>query len=234
MTDTTTAAAPLVADDLLLLLFDPASGTFRGEGSALFHALAGAVLTELALDGHVQIDDRTTFRGRLVSAVADPPVDPLLRTTWDRLMTRSTDVYSLILEIGPSLRSVFVERLEDRGHVRREKRRFLGLIPTTALVDGGTSRRQELLAAVRSVLVDGTEPDQRTAAVAALLSASGALPAMHREIPWSGAVYTRGVALQNGDWGAAAAGDAVARTAAAAILSNSLFATLVLPNVRGN
>ena len=231
MTETTTT--PLVAEDLLLLLFDPSSGTFRGEGSALFHALAGAVLTELALAGQVRIDDRSFLRGREVRAVGDPPADPLLRPTWERLARRPTDAYALILEIGPSLRAGFVARLEKRGHLRREPRRFLGLIPTTALVDGGTSRRDDLLAAVRPVFVDGVDPDQRTAALAALVSASGALPAMHREIPWSGAVYTRGVALQKGDWGASAAGDAVASTTAA-ILSNNLFLSLTLPAIRGD
>ena len=231
MTETTTT--PLVAEDLLLVLFDPSSGTFRGEGSALFHALAGAVLTELVLTGQVQIDDRSVLRGRVVSAAGDPPADPLLRTTWERLTKRPTDAYALILEIGPSMRAAFVERLVERGHLRREPRRFLGLFPTTALVDGGTSRRDDLLGAVRPVLVDSVEPDQRTAALAALVSASGALPAMHREIPWSGAVYTRGVALQKGDWGASAAGDAVAITTAA-ILSNTLFLSLTLPAIRGD
>ncbi|MBX0301126.1 GPP34 family phosphoprotein [Cryobacterium sp. 1639] len=230
---TETATTPLVAEDLLLLLFDPSSGTFRGEGSALFHALAGAVLTELALAGQVQVDDRSVLRGRVVRAVGDPPADPLLRPTWQRLQKRPTDAYALILEIGPTLRAEFIDRLVERGHLRREPRRFLGLIPTTALVAGGTPRRDDLLRAVRPVLVDGVDPDQRTAALAALLSASGALPAMHREIPWSGDVYTRGVALQKGDWGAATAGDAVASTTAA-ILTNNLFLSLTLPGLRGD
>lgn len=229
MTETTTT--PLVAEDLLLLLFDPASGTFRGEGSALFHALAGAVLSELALTGQVQVGERTFMHGQEVRAVGDPPADPLLGSTWHRLQKRPTDAYALILEIGPTLRAGFVERLEERGHLRQEPRRFLGLIPTTALVSGDTSRRDELLDLVRPVLVDGVQPDQRTAALAALLSASGALPAMHREIPWSGDVYTRGVALQKGHWGAASADEAVARTAAA-ILANNLFLSLTLPGLR--
>jgi hypothetical protein len=239
MTEPTTAAttttAPLIAEDLMLVLLNPDAGVFRGEGSALFHALAGAVLTELAIEGHITIDlERSILHGRPVHAVKSaPPTDPLLRGTWDRLDRTSTDVYSLILEIGPTLRAPFVDRLVERGHLRREKRRFLGLIPTEALVDAGNPRRTELLDAVRPVLVDGAEPDRRTGALVALLSASGQLAALHPDIPWSGAVYTNGARIQRGDWGAAAAGEAVALTAAA-ILTSTLFATVALPGIRGD
>lgn len=238
---TSTSSATLIAEDVLLLLLEPASGTFRGEGSPLFHVLAGAVLTELAVDGWAEIDDRTTIRGRQVRAVTtdgadqlqDGPADPLLRGTWERLVAKPTDVYSLILEIGPSLRAPMIDRLAERGHIRLEAKKLLGLIPNTAIIDGGTSRRAELLAPVRATLVDEAEPDPRTASLIALLSASGQLPAMHPEIPWSGAVYTRGIAIQQGDWGADAASAAVARTTAA-ILSTALFVTLTAPAVQGD
>ncbi|MFH8902079.1 hypothetical protein ACH4HG_37720 [Streptomyces coeruleorubidus] len=39
-------------------------------------------------------------------------------------------------------------------------------------------------------MVDGAEPDDRSAALIGLLSASGTLPSLHH-IPWSGAVYQR-------------------------------------------
>jgi hypothetical protein len=227
----------LLAEDLLMLLFRPEDGVFRGEGSPLFHVLAGAVLTDLAAGGWVEIDEHTSIRGREVRALAggssggDAPADPLLRETWERISRKPTDVYSLILEIGPDLRAPMIERLEERGHIRTESRKLLGFIPNTAIVDGGTPRRAELLAAVRAVLVDGAEPDTRTAALVALLSASGEIASMHPDIPWSGAVYTRSTQIRKGDWGAAAAGEAVARTAAA-ILSTSLFVTVTLPAIQ--
>jgi len=234
MTEPTSTDTTLLAEDFLLLLFDAKSGVFHGEGMTLFHTLAGAVLAELALDGRVEIDAAMSWRGRQVRAVAgDPPTDPLLRETWDRVSQKPTDVQSLILEIGPPLRAAVVDRLVDSGHIRREKRKFLGLIPTTALVDAGTPRRATLMVAVRGVLIDGIEPDVRSGALVALLSASGALPALHREIPWSGAVYTRGKEIQRGDWGAAEAGEAVARTTAA-LIASSLFVTVTLPALRAD
>lgn len=218
-------AAPALAEDILLLLFDPRTGTIAGEGSNLFHTLAGAVLVELAFQGHIDIDERTTFRGRQVHAVAgEAPADPILRDVWERIERKPTDVHSLILEIGPALRARVIDRVVERGHIGREARKALGLFNTTALVDGGTSRRADLLAPVRAALVDGDEPDPRTAALAALLTASGGLPSLHKDIPWSGAVYTRGRELLRGDWGAAAVGESVQRTMAGLIASN-LFVT---------
>lgn len=126
--------------------------------------------------------------------------------------------------MGPYLREPLLDRLVERGHVGREKRKALGFIPTTALTDGGTPRRAELLAAVRPVLTDGAEPDPRTAVLGALLSASGSLPVLNSDIPWSGAVYTRGKELEQGDWGASAAGEAVLRTTIAIATSSAAIA----------
>ncbi|WP_423463743.1 GOLPH3/VPS74 family protein [Promicromonospora sp. MS192] len=219
---------PLLAEDVLLLLFDPRSGTIAGEGNNLFHTLAGAVLVELASGGYVDIDARTTLRGREVRVLdGTAPSDPLLRGTWDRIARKPTDVHSLILEIGPRLRQEVIDRVVERGHLGREKRKALGLITTTALVDGGTGRRAELLAPIRAALVDGVDPEPRVGALAALLAASGGLPALYKDIPWSGAVYTRGRELQRGDWGAEAVGESVRRTMAALIATNLFVGVFV-------
>ncbi len=228
--------APTLAEDLLLVLLDPRSGSIHSEGSPLFHVLAGAVLTELALSGAVDIDRKATLRGRQVRMTSSPaPTDELLLGTWRRVKRKPTDAYSLVLEIGPALRALTLDRLVLRGALLREKTTTLGFIPGTRLRlaegAGGAGRRGELAASLSSVLADGAEPSVRTAALAALVSASGALPALHRDIPWSGDVHTRGREQQQGKWGARIAGDAIA-VAAAAMLSTSLFVTVGLPGLR--
>lgn len=225
-TDPTDPASPTLAEDLLLLLFDPRDGVFHGEGVPLFHVLAGAVLVDLAEQDRVEVAATPTWRGRPVTARGDaPPADALLRPTWERVARSPVDVQQLIVETGPVLRPATVDRLVERGHLRRERRKVLGLLPVTALADGGTPRRAELVAAVRATLVDGAEPDARTAALAGLLSASGSLPALHREIPWSGAVHDRGRALQEADRGTAEAAEAVRRTVVAALATMVVTAT---------
>lgn len=104
------------------------------------------------------------------------------------------------------------------------------MIPYTVLRDGETSRRAQVLAPVRAALVDGADPDARTTTLAALLSASGVLAWLNSEIPWSGAVYTRGKALERGEWGAAAAAEAVRRTTVALIASEVALTTQLAAN----
>ena len=53
------------------------------------------------------------------------------------------------------------------------------------------------------------------------------LPVLHRDTPWSGEVYTRGKELERGEWGAAAASEAVLRTVLTTTLSNLAAATVI-------
>lgn len=214
---------PLIAEDLLLLLFAPASGTIAGEGT-LFYTLGGAVLAELALGRHIEIDDRG-WRGRYVRTTdRTPPADEVLRPAWDRVQNSPQEVQGLLAAVGPVLRSPVLDRVVGRGHIHREKGRALGLFPTTSLSDGGTGHREQLVDQVRAVLVDGETPSPRIATLGALLWASGSLPSLHRDIPWSTPVINRARELQDGNWGAEAVGQAVIRTTTA-ILTGALVAT---------
>lgn len=212
----------LITEDLLLVLFQPDSGSIAGENT-LFYVLAGGVLTDLAQQGGAEIRD-AGIRGTLISAAGDPPEDELLRPMWDYVSQKPRGVQGVLAASGPTLRTPVIERLIERGDLAREKRRVLGLFSSTALVDGGSGRRDELIAAMRAVLVDGEKPTERIAALTALVSASGALPVLYREIPWSGDTATRAKALERGDWAADAAAAAVTRTMIA-IVANSLIAS---------
>ena len=93
-----------------------------------------------------------------------------------------------------------------------------------AVLEDGSGRRASLVADVRRVLVDGAEPRPPVAALAALLSASGTLPQFDREIPWSSPVITRIKELEQGNRGAEAASEAVARTMTAIIVNHVIIA----------
>ena len=207
---------PTLVEDLLLLLFQPRSGTIAGENT-LFYVLGGAVLADLSLGEHLTTADR----GRVRSVAARPPSDGLLRPAWDYLAEKPRGVQTALAAIGPALREPVLGRLVARGDIDQEPRKVLGLFYTTALRDGRTERRARLLADVRQVLVEGAEPQARVAALAALLSASGTLPQFHREIPWTSSVITRAKELERGDWGADAAAEAVTRTVTATIVNSA-------------
>jgi hypothetical protein len=223
-----------LAEDLLLILFQPNSGPRSGTGSiagesTLYYVLAGAVLADLGLGGHVR--SGTGRMGTMtVEAVADnPPSDHLLRASWEYVADKPRGVQTVLAATGPALREPLLDRLVERGDLRRGTRKALGLFDTSVLEEGDSGRRDSLLTDVRAVLVDGAEPTARVAALAALIYGSGTLPQFDRDIPWTSPVIARAEELKNGNWGASAAAAAVARTVTATIVNNVVIAAAVLP-----
>ncbi|MGW0792991.1 GOLPH3/VPS74 family protein [Streptomyces sp. NPDC002911] len=206
----------LIVEDLTLLMIDDKSGAIAGAGT-LYYTQGGAVLVELGRGGHVTVDESDQgLNGLKVHAVAgDPLPDPVLRAAHEKVSERVRGVQTLLIEIGTGLRETVLDRLVERGLLRRQSRKTLGLFRTTSTTAADTRHKEALVENVRSVLVDGEEPDARTAALIGLLAASGTLPSLHRSIPWSGKVYTRAKELEQGSWGAEAVNTAVMRTVAA-------------------
>ncbi|WP_265523184.1 GOLPH3/VPS74 family protein [Oerskovia flava] len=226
--DQTAAGSPTVAEDLLLLLFQPRSGTIAGEGT-LYYVLAGAVLADLGLAGNVRTGTGRTGTMTVEAIAENPPTDHLLRASWEYVADKPRGVQTVLAATGPTLRGPLLDRLVDRGDVYRGTRKTFGVFDTTVLTEGDSGRRAGLLADVRAVLVDGETPTPRVAALAALLYGSGTLPQFDRDIPWSSPVIARAEELKNGSWGAGAAAEAVARTVTATIVNNVIVAAAVLP-----
>lgn len=205
---------PLLVEDVLLLLFQPSSGSIAGE-NFLYYVLGGAVLSDLTLRDLADLQGE----GRLIRRVAargEAPRDDILRPAWSYVATKPRGVRTPIAAIGPQLRGKVLDRLVDDGHLRRTRKKVLGFIPSESLSVDST-RRAEVLAGVRAVLVDRAVPDDRTAALAALLSASGNLHQLDPEIPWTSSVIHRAKELEAGSWGATAAAGAITRAMIAVI-----------------
>ncbi len=217
-------AVTLTVEDTLLALFQPASGTIAGENT-LFYVLAGAVLADLAEQGRVRTEDRG-LAGTVVTATGERPADPLLQQGWDYLAKKPRGVQGALAAIGPALRTPTIDRVVARGDLVRTEKRVLGLFASQGLALGATGRRETLISGMRAALVDGDTPSERIAAVTALVSASGALPVLHEEIPWTGDTAARARALHRGDWPAGAAAEAVTRTMIA-IVTNAVVAGAV-------
>ncbi|MEU9955056.1 GPP34 family phosphoprotein [Streptomyces sp. NPDC050982] len=206
----------LLVEDLMLLLMDDKSGAIAGAGT-LYYTLGGAVLVELVLDGHVTVEENDKgLNGLKVHAVSGEPLsDPVLRTAQEKIADRVRGAQTLLIEIGTGLRETVLDRLVERGMLRRETKKTLGVFRSTSTTAADTGHKKALMEKVRAVLVYGEEPDARTAAVIGLLSASGTLPSLHGSIPWSGKVYKRAKELEQASWGAEAVNTAVLRTVAA-------------------
>ncbi len=216
----------LIVEDLLLLLLDDDGASIAGAGT-LHYTLGGAVLVDLALRGRIEEDKESggILNGPIIRQVGtDPLSDPVLQTAFEKVGEKPRRVQPLLLSIGANLLNPLAERLEQRGMVNRESRRFLGLFRTTAWPAADQAHETELRRKINAVLVDGEQPDPRVAAVIALLSASGAMPALRPPVPWTSQTIARAKELESGDWGAAAVSTAVTRTAAA-IAASSAVAT---------
>ncbi|MER7016105.1 GPP34 family phosphoprotein [Saccharopolyspora sp. NPDC000359] len=211
----------LLVEDLMMLLLDDETGDPAVPG-ALQHSLGGAVLVELALRGNVETDGSSADDPSVHAVEGDPPSDPLLRSAYDKITERPQHIQQLLLEIGGGLKEPVIDRLLERGLIRSEQRRFLGLFRTTRLPAEDTGHEAELRRTMRAVLEDGASPDSRTGALIALVSASGALRYLRPPLlPWSDEIQQRAKEFEQGNWGAEAVSTAVVRSAAAIAASTA-------------
>lgn len=201
-----------LADDLLLVLLDPASGKFRTGSPKLEYGLAGALLVELALAERIDVDGPGR-RARVVVLDSAPPEDALLADALQRIGEKARRAEALVPLLAKRLRDRLLERAEERGDVRRER---LTLRPDRWPAADPT-RQAEVRARLESVLVTGLTPDPRTAALVAVLAAVDAA-AVAVEAPDRAArkaVVRRATEIGEGAWAA----DSVRRAVAAAAAS---------------
>lgn len=214
----------LIVEDVLMILLDDEDGSLAGAGT-IHYTLAGAVLAELALRQRVEL--LGTGLGARVRVLVGPSLDdPLLDAALDRIADKDRGVLDVLLRInagpGGDLRSRVTQRLIDRGLVRAERARLLGIFPMTTWPASDREHESALRDEVRRVLADGGEPDPRTGAVIAVVHASGELPQVLRlEGADQRRVAERAAEIASGSWGARSVSDAVAMTQAAIVATTA-------------
>lgn len=199
----------LIAEDLLLLLTDDATGKLAVEASKLDVSLGGAMLVELTMAERVALDDRKRIAVPNPTPTGDAPLDAALNLLEAKQGKKPSSVVGALCK---NLRSELYQRLAERGVVRAEKSRVLGLFPARRWPAGDAAHEQEVRRALVACLVDQASVDSRTAALVALLHALRSVhkvvrPAEHglsrKEL------NRRAQAVADGDWGSAAVRKAV-------------------------
>ncbi|RKN70805.1 GPP34 family phosphoprotein [Streptomyces klenkii] len=173
------APALLLPEELLLLCFDPVSGRkLMRAGRSSAYGVAGAALVELRLTGRVVEEG-----GRLHVTNPLPPEDPLLAMAMASLPQpgkgrggpRTT---AWVRSASRHLEEPWLARLAEKGALRLETRRFLGVVPyrrdAIGPVDLTTEARERFKLARR-----GGFADPRARALAALASAIGISGALY-------------------------------------------------------
>ncbi|GGY58415.1 GOLPH3/VPS74 family protein [Streptomyces omiyaensis] len=158
-----------LAEEITLLSLDDESGEAK-ERQAASWAVAGGILLELALAGRVSVAD-----GRLAVTDATPTGEPLLDgrlaqlEAWAGRRSKAPKVTDWLTKDQAKAPAATVERLCERGLVVEEKRRVLGLFPVRRYPEADGSVERELRERLRSVVLGGAAPDERTAGLIALV-----------------------------------------------------------------
>jgi hypothetical protein len=211
----------ILAEDLLLLALDDETGRSRVDGSSLPVGLGGAVLLELALAGRVEVEKQggVFSRERVLVRDSAPLDDPVLTDGLALVGEKPRSPQDLVNRLGKGLQRRLQERLAERGVLRQESGRLLGIFPHERWPADDSRHEDEVRRRLHEVLVVGTTPDERTAALVALLSA---LDHAHKVLegldgPARRAVRRRAKEVAEGAWAADAVRGAIQAMQAAVL-----------------
>jgi hypothetical protein len=169
----------LIAEDLLLLLTDDESGKPVVETTELDLGLAGAVLIDLAELDRVEVAQpgETVKEGRLYVRDRTPTGEAVLDDILGRLEERGPKKpASLVPHLTKGLREALYERLAERGIVRAEEGRVLGIFPRRQWPATDSTHEDEMRRGLHDVLVVGREPTVHEAMLVSMLYAVEKVP----------------------------------------------------------
>jgi hypothetical protein len=166
----------LLAEDLLLLLTDDATGKLTVPASQVDVALGGAQLLDLSLAERVGIDERKRLAVHDGGPTGDPLLDQALAAVRRREGKRPR---SVVTELGKKLRPELYARLAEIGILRQEQGKVLGIFQTEHWPTTSADHESAVRRALTATLVQGTTPEPRDAALVALVHA---LRATHKVV----------------------------------------------------
>src|SRR5215470_17426715 len=164
----------LLAEDLLLLVTDDASGRLSVPTAQVDAGLGGANLVELTMRNKVDLagEQDPGKQGRIIVRDSSTAGDAILDAALEIVVAHQGNKPSSV--IGPlskNLRQALYERLVSSGVVRAERGRILGVFPVHRWPAQDASHEAEVRRLVTQALVQQVAPDTRTAALIALLYA---------------------------------------------------------------
>ncbi|MBB3664328.1 MULTISPECIES: GOLPH3/VPS74 family protein [Prauserella salsuginis group] len=212
----------LIAEDLLLLAFDDTEGKPVSGVHNLDQAVAGALLLELTLRGRVDVTGEADEgrAGRIVlrdaTPVGEAELDGALEALAEKEGAKPKDAVNRLAKDGPVDR--LLSGLADRGVLKREDRKVLKLFPVTRWPAADCRHEEQLRTELHRVLVEEAEPDERTAAVVALLVAT---KSVRHAFPTDDPQLTQKRAEQvaEGNWGSDAVRKAIDEVTAAVMVA---------------
>jgi hypothetical protein len=156
------------------------------------------------------------WRSAKVHAAGPAPSDPLLERARATIAEKERSAQDLVGRLGKGVRDELCERLASRGILRREERKVLGLFPRTTWPANDSAHEASVRGDLTRALVEGAEPDERTAGLIAVLHALGHVhKVVERGSLSAGDVRKRAKEISEGDWAAKGVKDAISAAMAA-------------------
>jgi Golgi phosphoprotein 3 (GPP34) len=215
----------LIAEDLLLLATDDATGKITVSSTQLDPALAGAVLIELVVAGRVNLQGEGRH-ARVIVIDGTPLGDPVLDFALQSLVEEGPlKPVSAIQRLAKGLRERLNGLLERRGILRRESGKVLWVFPTTRWPAQDSGYEAQVRGQVVGALLKGLEPDARAAAIISVMAAADMLKTVVERADLK-AAKARGKEIGAGNW----ASDTVRKViqeAQAAVATAVMVATTV-------
>jgi hypothetical protein len=213
----------LICEEMLLLALDNAKGGTSWLGG--WTALGGGVLVDALAAGAVTAEaerlrpgtdvDHPLLRG--VRAAVAARAEPLTLTEW---------VQRLPGELDPFPEAV-AARLVETGVLAERRTKVIGLFPTTRFPEADPGPERALRARLRSVLVDGAEPDAHDLLLIALVEPAGLLAGVTEDDDRDVRKAARTRAAELAGRGRAADGSGAVLQAVAAIGQGAALATMM-------
>lgn len=216
----------LLSEELFLLTHDDASGK-ASSALAVNQGLAGGLLLDLAATELLDTDDDDDLVAAKAAGAADHPLlieAHRVIAESDRHRSAKHWVNKLPGELKPLGQRVGTS-LAERGILEEQRRKVLGLFPSTTWPEVDPAPERELRARLHDVLVKGVEPEPRTAMLIALLSPLGLVKGVVEKTERKDA-EARAKAIAESDVGSAATSAAV-KSAVQAIQAAIIFSAII-------
>ena len=166
----------LLAEDLLLLVTDDASGRLSAPAAPVDAGLGGANLIELTLLNKVDLSGEQDQGkpGRIIVRDPSPAGDAVLDAALEILIAHQGQKPSTVIKpLSKNLRPTLYQRLADSGIVRAERGKMFGVFPSHRWPAQDASHEAEVRRLMTQALVQREAADTRTAALIALVHAVG-------------------------------------------------------------
>ena len=174
-----------ISEEVLLLFLDDEKGTFiRGPDIHVELAMSGAVLMDLALANRIDTDPERLFVVDR-SPMGDKVLDDLLARIASTDPERSTEYWlNWIREDVPEIMGHFIDRLVERGILRRMEEKILWVFETRRYPVIDDREEREVKRRITTVLFSDDIPDPRDVVIIGIVNACDLLEVIlhHREV----------------------------------------------------